>query len=275
MRKIATLLVCTALVMPSVGTAAETRLKTYEFNGANGTTPAGWEADGNGRVFGQGVVRSMGSHNGSGLLNVAVETYDSSGKFREESMRTTDRWAPSAGNRTYITVRARVRINHTRTGIVHGLFMYTDWTENGRKHQDELDFEWLTKKSGPTNPDTVNVSSWKRWNVNAGYNQPYNSTYGMQLSESVASGVNTESFHKYEMKWYPDKLEFYVDDSLRRRITNTNLIPTRAMPVFLNSWVPNSDWTDAYVAGLTPTNRANNKVYNMQVDWLTVDRGTY
>ena len=268
-------LAATALATPAV--AAETRLATHEFNGAAGSVPGGWTGN-TGFQLGRGYMETAGKMNGAGLLNVELRTFNSArgSLFYQQSMRTTATYKP--GSRQYIAIRARVRINHRQKGIVHGFFLYGQRTDgSGRKRQDEIDIEWLTNATSSTGTDTINISAWRDWNISCGYNgSSYSSTCGRQKSTTVSSGVGVEGWHKYEMKWFDSgKVEYYVDDK-RVGTMNGDWVPRdRGLPVFLNSWAADSSWSDAYNSGLVTTNRANNKTYRMQVDWMTIDRGTY
>ena len=265
-----------AVIVSTAAMAAENTLDRFEFNGAANTVPSGWQMDGGGNRFdfGRGTIESAGKLNGGGALNVELRTYDAQApsRFYEQGMRTNKLYFPKAGN--YISVRARIKINHNQPGIVHGLFFFKKWQTSPYARQDEIDFEWLSNETSKANPDNVNVSAWKGWNAKAGYNSGNNTDYGKQTSLTVNSKVAVDGYHQYEMKWYRNKIDFYIDNVLIKQITDTNLIPTHSMPVFLNSWAPGNDWPDAYNSSLKTTGASGNRTYQMQVDWLTVTEAT-
>lgn len=261
--------------------AAETQLASYDFSGISGTMPSGWRGN-TGFILGRGYFESPGRLNGSGQLNVDLRTYNTnrsnSNQFFQQGMRTNASYSPAS--KEYIKVTARIKISHTQKGLVHGFFMYSDRTVSGARLQDEIDFEWLTNDTSRSSTnDNVNVSSWNDWNIACGYNgSSFSSSCGQQTSQTVASGENTDgnTFNNYEIKWFGSgKVEFRVNGSLKKTISG-RLVPSgQTMPVFLNSWAPDSSWTQAYNSTLSVTqNSGQSKTYRMVVDELKIFRGT-
>lgn len=261
--------------------AAETQLAAYDFSGASGTTPSGWVGN-TGFQLGRGYFESPGRLNGSGQLFVDLRTYNTnrtnSSLFFQQGMRTSASYLPAANQ--YIKVTARIKIGHTQKGLVHGFFMYSDRTVSGQRRQDEIDFEWLTNATSTSSTnDDVNVSSWNDWNIACGYNgASYSSTCGQQTSQTVKAGANTDgsSFNNYEIKWFASgKIEFRINGSLKKTISGQVVSAGQSMPVFLNSWAPDSSWPQAYNSGLSVTQTSSqSKTYRMEVDELKIFRGT-
>ncbi|MEO1337393.1 MAG: family 16 glycosylhydrolase, partial [Myxococcota bacterium] len=75
----------------------------------------------------------------------------------------------------------------------------------------------------------------------------------------------------YKIEWSRSRLDFFIDDRHVFEFTNPGEIPQRAMPVFLNSWVPDADWADAYSGAIQPAFNGNQRQwFNMLVDWVRV-----
>lgn len=271
-----------AIATPAL--AAERELASYDFSGAAGTIPSGWTAN-TGFSLGRGYFEDSGRLDGNGKLVVSLVTYNSNSshrtQFHQQGMKTNTTYSPPQGG--YIRVTAKILIGHTQPGLVHGFFMYGERFVNSQRRQDELDFEWLTNETSLSSKnDNINVSSWNDWNISCGYNGTrYLNSCGQQTSQTVKAGKNTDgtAYQAYEMKWYSNgTIEFRVGGSTTTPVKTISgqVVPSgQALPVFLNSWAPDSSWTQAYNSGLVVASSNNTKrTYSMYVDELKIYSGT-
>lgn len=186
--------------------------------------------------------------------------------FKGKSMRTKDWFSPGNGK---ITAEARINIAHNQRGIVHGFFFYNEFDRrNGQaRRSHELDFEWLTNKTTSSNNDYMLYSTWNNWyRPSPKYNQEHQS--GHHMGKMKRSGVQTNNkWHTYKMVWECGKVEFFIDNKYQHGFYG-DAVPCGAQRLFLNSWVPDSDWADAYYSKLKKTR--NNDYKTMLVDWVKV-----
>ena len=186
--------------------------------------------------------------------------------FKGTSMRTKNWFSPGNGQ---IVAEARVNIAHNQRGIVHGFFFYDEFSFSGGQAQrsHELDFEWLTNKTTSSNNDQMLYSTWNNWyRPTPRYNQEYNN--GHHMGAFKASGVQTNNqWHTYKMVWKCGSVEFFIDNNYQHGFYG-DAVPCGAQQLFLNSWVPSSDWSDAYYSGLNQSN--NNDYKTMLVNWVRV-----
>ena len=82
---------------------------------------------------------------------------------------------------------------------------------------------------------------------------------------------DTNGWHTYEMLWSRDSVTYSVDGKKVYSFDNSRNIPKGKMPVFINSWVPDSSWQEAYSASYKPTRqKSKNKASTMLVDWVDI-----
>jgi len=140
----------------------------------------------------------------------------------------------------------------TPAGLVLGMFLYSAPATSTGNH-NEIDFELLTNA-----PDSVQT------NVYA--NQPLGT--GSPTSASYSQG-NQYQYHTYQILWLPNEVEWSVDGQVIR--TESSLLPSGPMSLYLNTYVPSSQWTAAYNPNLQPSAvAADNQVYNFNVKSVTV-----
>jgi hypothetical protein len=125
---------------------------------------------------------------------------------------------------------------------------------------DEIDFELLSN-------DVVAAQERVLTNVfdDDDFSQP-----GDKVFANVA-GLDLTTFHVYEVRWYLDRVEWYVDGNLVRSETET--LPDDPQNIRLNFWAPDMFFAEAYDATLVPTATAqNNEVYYYEVDFVEIRR---
>lgn len=235
--------------------------KTLLYDGFSGNGAAAtsrWETEYH--VQGRGKFEGPGYRNGNGQLTLGVY----SGNFSQQIIRSKRWFAPGNGK---IVAEARVRIAHNSPGIVHGFFFYNQYYVGNRLKSDELDFEWLTTRM-QGNRDPIQVTTWQawdRWNPRYGiWNDPFHGTHATH-EDSLGKQLNWK-WRVYKMVWTKDKIDFYVDNSKIHTWRGAG-VPSGRMRLFLNSWVADSGWPQAYSRDLKKGGR---NWYSMEVDWVRV-----
>lgn len=143
-------------------------------------------------------------------------------------------------------------------GLVGSLFSFVFLPEI--PGHDEIDFELLSN-------DVAAAEERVLTNVfdDDDFSQP-----GDKAFANVA-GLDLTEFHIYEIRWYPDRVEWYVDDEHVR--TETDTVPDDSQNIRLNFWAPDMFFSDAYDAALVPAATAeNNEIYFFEVDFVEVRR---
>ena len=62
------------------------------------------------------------------------------------------------------------------------------------------------------------------------------------------SRLPNAEYHTYKFEWFPNWINFYIDDKLLRTVTDPNAlpVPTRDQQLHLNIWGAGTDWGPAY-----------------------------
>ena len=187
-----------------------------------------------------------------GNAKVLLETYNPTGL----SFYGTDLIAKqpiALGKGILVTVIAKANTPFPR-GIVGGIFLYS-LKEGSNTLHDEIDFELLSNQ-----PGRVQTNLYGNESLGA----------GRPISYPFAAGAATD-YHKYQILWLPDRVEWYVDDALIR--TETSSLPTGPMYLHISMWAPDSAWPEAYDQALQPVKRAkDNKIYSLLVDSVDVEK---
>ncbi len=182
-----------------------------------------------------------------GNVCIPVQTYSPRGlSFYGTEIITRQQFTPREG--LDVIVHARMA-NSNYHGIVGGIFLYALKGGSNTLH-DEIDFEFLTNV-----PDHFQTNIYGDEPLGVGHAQltPYR------------SGTIT-NYHTYEIRWQPTRVSWLVDGELVR-VTTSN-IPTGPMNFYINAWVPDSAWLQAYSESIQPTNV---KGSNVALDSLCVD----
>jgi len=159
---------------------------------------------------------------------------------------------------------ARARLGSETPGLVAAFFTYNQQRRKGKWISDEIDFEVLSKQ--PLNQ--VLVTSWNDWGATG-------SDYGDGVHHLGAfldlPAYDWRQWNDYAMRWYPDRVEWYVNDVLIR--THSSPVPDMAQPVRASLWAGGSTWPDAFDAALAPVADAQlNERHEWQVDYIMVTR---
>jgi hypothetical protein len=153
----------------------------------------------------------------------------------------------NVGQGLIVDVRAQVPAANP-AGIVSAPFLYAPPSVPGWNH-DEIDFELLTNN---TNQVLTNVFA----------DQPLG--VGSPVSASLPDGDLTD-YHDYQIMWLPNEVQWSVDGQVVR--TETDAVPTGPMSLYLNTYVPSSNFAAAYNPALQPTAQAaKNQGYDFNID---------
>ncbi|MEI8347250.1 MAG: family 16 glycosylhydrolase [Pseudomonadota bacterium] len=182
-------------------------------------------------------------------VTISVQTYNPTGYSFYGTDLISKQLIP-LGQGIDIVIRAKV--NTTTPGIVAGIFLYALEPGSNTIH-DEIDFELLTNTPNYVH---TNVYSDEALGV------------GNPLAVPYAAG-NINDYHTYEIIWMPDRVIWLVDGTPIRQ--ETSHVPTGAMNLHLNMWVPGSEWPNAYSPYLYPTSSAgSNQIHSMSVNLINV-----
>lgn len=266
-----TALACSSLFLSSNAMSADTRLFREDFNGKKGSSLSSTKWASESHTQGRGQFTSRGYINGNGQISLSVSNYNAKklGTFTQSLIKTKSTFGPTATKN--IRIRWRAKINHNQKGIVHGAFLYRQYTQNNKSKSDELDFEWLTNDTAGTTKDDLLVSTWYKWDRAAQKYEQNNTKYGTHMSRKANYSGDTNSWHTYEMLWSRSRVIYKVDGKKVYSFDNENNVPKGKMPIFINSWVPDSSWTEAYNGGYKATrSKSQRKFSSMLVDWVDV-----
>ena len=158
----------------------------------------------------------------------------------------------------------RARLVSEKPGLVAAFFTYQQKRRKGKWISDEIDFEVLSKQP----LDRVLVTSWNDWGA-------VGSDYGDGVHHLGAfldlPEYDWRQWNDYAMRWYPDRVEWYVNDVLVR--THGSPVPDMDQPVRASLWAGGSTWPDAFDAALAPVADAqSNERHEWQVDYIMVTR---
>ena len=166
---------------------------------------------------------------------------------------------PTAGTILDITVHAKLDVP-SPGGYVGTLFLYPATLPSAANNyiDNEVDFEILSN-------NVANGSNMVQTNVYA--NQSLGA--GNAIMVNLPSGTLTD-YHAYEIVLNPGISVTWKIDGITVR-TDSVHVPNEQMRFYINAWVPTSNWTQAYNAGIQPvTNDSACQAWYMDVNNLTI-----
>lgn len=245
-----------------------------EFNGPrNSGTSAQWNREthrqGRGQFGGDAWI------DGNGKAHIGVGRYHpSNNTFSQTAIKTKRSFAP--GNKT-LDFRIRMKIaSDNQPGIVYGFFTYNQYRAGGAMRSDELDFEWLTNRTANRNQDFIQLTTWAYWNRDRPqYGLREHPWHGTHLTQEKWLGFNAADWHTYTMRWKKGLVEWFYDkpDGKWQFIARYRggAVPSGGQPLFINGWVADSSWKEAFNSSYQPTNNPRQQRWNsMLVDWVRV-----
>jgi len=259
------------ILIPSTSIAASKKLFREDFNGKKGSSLSSDKWAGESHVQGRGQFTSKGWINGNGQIAMTVRTYNpkNKGKFAQSLIKTKRKFGPT--DTKNIRIRWRAKVNHNQKGIVHGAFLYRQYMENNKLKSDEIDFEWLTNHTANTTNDDLLVSTWYKWDREAQQYEQDATRYGTHLSREANFSSDTNAWRTYEMLWSKESIVFKVNGKRVYSYDDSNNVPKGKMPIFINSWVADSSWKEAYNSSYKATTSSSaNRTSSMLVDWVDV-----
>jgi hypothetical protein len=159
---------------------------------------------------------------------------------------------------------ARARLASATPGLVAAFFTYNQKRKRGQWQSDEIDFEVLSKQPA----GNVLVTSWNDWGAPG-------STYfdGVHhLGEFLKiSGYDWRQWNSYAMRWFPDRVEWWVNDVLVH--SQGSPVPDLAQPARASLWAGGSTWAEAYDVAIAPVaDPIQNVRHEWQIDYVMVTR---
>ena len=159
---------------------------------------------------------------------------------------------------------ARARLNETLGGLVAAFFTYNQQRQKGRWISDEIDFEVLSKQP----IGRVLVTSWNDWGAPGSDYEDSVHHAGAYLD---LDDYDWRAWNTYAMRWFPDRVEWYVNEALVR--TQTSPVPDMDQPVRANLWAGGTTWPEAYDTALQPVSAEGlNSRYEWEIDYILVSR---
>jgi len=158
-----------------------------------------------------------------------------------------------------LVFEARVRLGaDLPAGLVGALFSFR--FEAGAGTRDELDFELLSNDL---------VERRDRVLTNAFDDDDFAQPGDKQFAALPGAGLDT--FHVYQIRWLPDRVEWRVDGVLLR--TETGTVPDAPMSIRLNFWAPDEGFSEAFDASLQPVATPGaNEPFAYEIDWVEIRR---
>jgi hypothetical protein len=161
---------------------------------------------------------------------------------------------------------ARARLATDFPGLVAAFFTYNQRRQKGRWLADEIDFEVLSKQA----TDNVLVTSWDDWGAAGSAYEDGVHHLGALLA---VPGFDWRQWNRYAMRWYPDRIEWYVNEQLVRM--HTAPVPDQEQPARASLWAAGTTWPDAYSNLLAPVaSGAENERFTWDIDYIMVTRLT-
>lgn len=195
-----------------------------------------------------------------GVIRLQLDTFNPTAvvpgdSFWGSEIDTIETFAVGSG----LSFAARVRfVSGLPGGLVGSLFSFV-FLPSIPGH-DEIDFELLSN-------DVVAAEERVLTNV---FDDDDFSQAGDKSFANVV-GLDLTTFHTYEIRWFADHVEWFVDGNLLRSGSDT--VPDDPQNIRLNFWAPDAFFTEAYDATLVPTAAVeNNDIYYYEVDFVEIRR---
>jgi len=166
----------------------------------------------------------------------------------------------AVGGGLRMTTRMRVQ-SGTPAGLVAAPFLYDVSRDLPPLVRDEIDHELLTNFAQSAGPDNTLTNVWNDGDFASG---------GAPVIINNPSGFDITQFHDYRTDWSPTSVKYYIDNTLVR--TETTVVPDDPMRAHWNFWAPDSSFTAAYSAALTPAASGPGATYNVELDKVQLER---
>lgn len=204
-----------------------------------------------------------------GVARLRFDTYldngsgGSAGVFSGAEINTRRNFSVGGGLR----FNARARVVNPPGGLAGGIFLFDVTRTNGSGDlvRDEIDHEIITNEIQPGGQRRVFTNHWNE----GPFTGP--GSGGFPRFDSLGAGFDQTQFHNYTIDWRPDRISWYVDNTLVR--TTSTAVPDDPMNARINFWAPDSGWPDAFNAALQPAATAGaNQQFFLEVDDVSISR---
>jgi hypothetical protein len=147
------------------------------------------------------------------------------------------------GSSAGIEYLARARLSTSQPGLVAAFFTYNQYTD-------------------------VLVTSWNDWGT-AGSDYYDGIYHDGEYLDLTAQSYDWNDWNDYAMRWYPDRVEWYVNGILVHQ--QSSPVPDQDQPVRASLWAGGSTWPEAYSADLViAASPAENQRFTWQIDYIMV-----
>jgi hypothetical protein len=249
-----------ACVVLGAGAANAQVLLRDDFDGNALDSEKWFMPTGQGTFFGRTQIRppEQPLELTNSVIRLRLDTHnptarDPGDSFWGSEIVTQDTFARGDG----LTFKARARlVAPVPGGLVASLFSY--FLAPTALVRSEIDFEFLSNDV---------VANRERVLTNVFDNEPFDSAGDVE--HVPVPGLDLTDFNEYEIRWIPDRIEWFVNGVEVREEADTN--PEEDMEVRLNFWAPDHNFAAAYDADLVPVaTPAENATYFYEVDWVEV-----
>jgi hypothetical protein len=249
-----------ALARPS---HAQSTIFADEFN--SGSLGGSWNVYGTDRWLSRtqfGNAPTFGTEGSTQFMRLRLDTYNAEypgTTLRGTEIHTKTQYGMGSG----IQVEARVRAPGLPSGIIWAFFLLGErgiWPDTYSR--DEIDFENLTS-----------LASNEIWtNIYNDFNPNINPEGGSEMIKTAA-GLNRNNWTIYKIKWYPDRVEWWVNvgsgaDILVRSETDPRLVTDDPQSIRFNIWAADANWALAYGDLPLADNPSQNTSYYFDVDYV-------
>lgn len=201
--------------------------------------------------------------NGVDFISLPLDTFDPD--FPGERVLGTEIYSlqnfDNTGGIEYLT---RARLSTSQPGLVAAFFTYNQKRQKSTWISDEIDFEVLSRQS----TGQVLVTSWNDWGAPNSNYEDGNHHLGAYV---FPTAYNWQNWNTYAIRWFPDRVEWYVNDELVK--IHTSPVPDLPQPARASLWAGGTTWPDAFDATLKPvSSSAANQRYRWDIDYIMVTR---
>ena len=205
----------------------------------------------------------FGSTDGDTFIRLPLDTYNPN--LPGQRVLGTEIYSlRNFNNEGGVEYLARARLRTDQPGLVAAFFTYNQVRQKGRWLADEIDFEILSKQAF----SRVLVTSWDDWGAAGSDYEDGVHHLGAFLD---LPAFDWRSWNTYAMHWYPDRVEWYVNEVLVR--THDSPVPDLEQPVRASLWAGGTTWPDAFDASLAPVaSPALNRTFEWEIDYIMVSR---
>lgn len=252
-RLLPSLFVALALAAPSHATV----LLFDDFDGSV-LDPALWRLPtGPGTFFGRTQIKppSEAPDVSGGTIVLRLDTFNPTAlvagdSFWGHEIQSLQSFSPGP---TGVSIKSRMRfLGSPPGGLVGGFFSFG----LAFPVRDEIDFELLSNDLGS---ETIFTNAFDDDDFSA----------PGDFAQLLVPGLDLTEFVEYEIRWLPDRVQWYVDGAMIREQTGT--VPDDPSEVRLNLWAPDEFFPQAFDAELQPAATAGeNQQFELEIDFVEV-----